>query len=48
METRVFFPQDIPEVILVKPKKFEDSRGFFVETFHDRRFAEGGVAGPFV
>lgn len=44
----MFFPQDIPEVILVKPKRFEDSRGFFVETFHDRRFAEGGVAGPFV
>lgn len=44
----MFFPQDIPEVILVKPKRHEDERGYFVETFHDARFAAGGVVGPWV
>lgn len=44
----MFFPQAIPEVILVKPKRHEDARGYFAETFHAERFAAGGVAGPFV
>ena len=44
----MFFPQSIPDVILVKPKRHEDARGFFVETFHDARFAEAGVRGPWV
>ncbi|MEQ8934408.1 MAG: dTDP-4-dehydrorhamnose 3,5-epimerase [Amphiplicatus sp.] len=44
----MFFPQSIPEVILIKPKRFGDERGFFSETFHDARFEENGVHGPFV
>ena len=44
----MFFPQSIPDVILVKPKRFGDDRGFFTETFHDARFEENGVHGPFV
>lgn len=44
----MFFPQSIPDVILIKPKRFEDHRGYFVETFHENRFVAGGVAGPFV
>jgi dTDP-4-dehydrorhamnose 3,5-epimerase len=38
----------IPEVILLTPPRFGDSRGFFSETFHVRRFAEAGVEAPFV
>jgi dTDP-4-dehydrorhamnose 3,5-epimerase len=38
----------IPDVILVTPPKFGDSRGFFCEVFQQRRFAEAGVAGPFM
>ncbi|MBD9625262.1 dTDP-4-dehydrorhamnose 3,5-epimerase [Ensifer sp. ENS06] len=30
---------DIPEVILIEPKKFGDSRGYFVETFRQDLFA---------
>ncbi len=37
----------IPEVILLTPPRFGDSRGFFSEVFSTRRFAEVGVAGPF-
>jgi dTDP-4-dehydrorhamnose 3,5-epimerase len=38
----------IPDVILVQPKRFGDHRGFFEETFHAARYAEGGIEGPFV
>jgi dTDP-4-dehydrorhamnose 3,5-epimerase len=38
----------IPDVILITPQKFGDSRGFFSETFNARRFAEAGIDLPFV
>lgn len=44
----MFFPQSIPEVVLVKPKRHGDDRGFFVEAFHAERFEQNGVHGPFV
>ena len=43
-----FLPTDIPEVILIEPDVFKDARGFFLETYHERRYAEGGIPGPFV
>ena len=33
----------IPEVILVEPDVFRDPRGFFLETYHGRRYAEAGL-----
>jgi dTDP-4-dehydrorhamnose 3,5-epimerase len=39
---------DIPEVILFMPPRVADARGFFSETFNAGRFADAGVAGPFV
>jgi dTDP-4-dehydrorhamnose 3,5-epimerase len=38
----------IPEVLLLTPPRFSDSRGFFSETFNARLFAEAGVDQPFV
>lgn len=38
----------IHDVLLVKPRVFRDARGFFVETFQQRRYAEAGIAMPFV
>lgn len=38
----------IPDVILLTPSRFGDSRGFFSETYHADRFAQAGVPGPFV
>ena len=38
----------IPEVVLVHPEVFGDSRGFFVETFHQPRYADAGITLPFV
>lgn len=38
----------IPEVLIIEPKVFGDSRGFFLETFQAARYAEAGIPGPFV
>ena len=31
-------PTEIPEVLLIKPKVFEDDRGFFMESFNQKVF----------
>ena len=36
----------LPGVLLVQPKRFGDHRGFFLETFSARRYAEAGIPGP--
>jgi dTDP-4-dehydrorhamnose 3,5-epimerase len=41
-------PTAIPEVLLLTPPRFNDDRGFFSETWNERRFVEAGIAGPFV
>jgi dTDP-4-dehydrorhamnose 3,5-epimerase len=43
-----FTRTELPDVILVEPDVHPDSRGFFLETYHQRKYAEGGVPGPFV
>ena len=35
-------------VIVVEPDVHRDDRGFFLETFHVGKYAEGGIALPFV
>ena len=39
---------DIPDVILVKPRRFEDSRGFFAEIHKLSTFSAGGIPTTFV
>ena len=39
---------EIPDVILIKPKVFEDERGFFMETYKKGEFEKVGIAGEFV
>jgi dTDP-4-dehydrorhamnose 3,5-epimerase len=41
-------PTEIPGVLIIEPKVFGDERGFFLETFHAKRYAEAGIPGPFV
>jgi dTDP-4-dehydrorhamnose 3,5-epimerase len=43
-----FIPTSIPEVVLIEPKVFGDSRGFFMETWNKKVFAEGGINAHFV
>ena len=40
---------EIPDVILIKPKVFEDERGFFMETYKKEDFDEkAGIKGEFI
>lgn len=41
-------PTTLPGVIVIEPKVFGDTRGFFLETFHVERYAQAGIPGPFV
>lgn len=43
-----FVPTHIPDVILIKPKVFGDARGYFLETWHQSRFAAAGIPSNFV
>jgi dTDP-4-dehydrorhamnose 3,5-epimerase len=39
---------EMPEVILIQPQKFADSRGFFSETYNKQEFAAAGITDDFV
>ena len=43
-----FIPTEIPDVILIEMDVFEDERGFFIETYHVKKYAEAGISIPFV
>lgn len=43
-----FTPTEIPDVVIVEPDVFGDSRGFFMETWHAEKFAAGGITANFV
>lgn len=38
----------LPGVFVIEPKVFGDQRGFFLETFQDKRFADAGIVEKFV
>jgi len=38
----------ISDVYIIKPKLFEDDRGFFMETFQADKYAKQGIPGEFV
>ncbi|MDA9406020.1 dTDP-4-dehydrorhamnose 3,5-epimerase [Bradyrhizobium sp. CCBAU 45384] len=39
---------DIPEVLILEPNLFGDQRGFFLETYQIRRYADAGIERPFI
>lgn len=43
-----FTKTKIDGVIIVEQKVFGDSRGYFMETYEKRKFAEGGITAEFV
>ncbi|MBI9088813.1 MAG: dTDP-4-dehydrorhamnose 3,5-epimerase [Desulfobacterium sp.] len=43
-----FIETALEGVILIEPNVFKDSRGFFLETYQQARYAENGVAPAFV
>ena len=38
----------LPGLILLKPRRFSDSRGYFVETYNEKAFRAAGIAAKFV
>ena len=41
-------PTDLPGVVLIEPVVHRDSRGFFLETYNERRYREAGIKATFV
>ncbi|MGB9366368.1 MAG: dTDP-4-dehydrorhamnose 3,5-epimerase [Xanthobacteraceae bacterium] len=39
---------DLPGLVLLKPRRFADTRGYFVETYNERTLAGIGIAARFV
>lgn len=38
----------LPGVVIIEPKVFGDTRGFFMETFSQAKYEQIGICGPFV
>lgn len=38
----------LPGVLIIEPETFGDTRGFFLETFQNERYAKAGIIQPFV
>lgn len=43
-----FIKTEIEGVVIVEPKVFGDNRGYFMETYEEKKFAEGGITAKFV
>jgi len=43
-----FIPTELPGLVLIEPRVFEDPRGFFMETFHSEHFRDAGLPIQFV
>ncbi|MEX2467749.1 MAG: dTDP-4-dehydrorhamnose 3,5-epimerase [Gemmatimonadota bacterium] len=43
-----FEPLEIPEVVLVRPTRHRDDRGWFMETYRRSAFSEAGIHLPFL
>jgi len=43
-----FLATSIPDVITIEPVVFKDERGFFMETFNEKKFREAGIDCNFV
>jgi dTDP-4-dehydrorhamnose 3,5-epimerase len=43
-----FTPTQIPDVVVIEPDVHSDDRGFFMEVWHERVFAEAGIEARFV
>lgn len=43
-----FTPLEIPDIILIEPKLFQDPRGYFYESYHEKLFFDNGIKVKFV
>ena len=38
----------LPEILVLEPRVFEDSRGYFIESYNDQKFEQAGISKRFV
>jgi len=43
-----FIATGFPGLMIIKPDIFSDQRGYFFESFNEKKLSEGGIAGRFV
>lgn len=43
-----FIPMELAGVILIEPDVYQDQRGFFLESYHEEKYRNAGIPGPFV
>jgi dTDP-4-dehydrorhamnose 3,5-epimerase len=43
-----FIPTALSGVVLIEPDVHRDARGYFLETYHQKKYQAGGVPDPFV
>ena len=43
-----FIKTSLPEVLVIEPDLFKDGRGFLMETYHQRKYSEGGISQSFI
>jgi dTDP-4-dehydrorhamnose 3,5-epimerase len=43
-----FVETEIPGVVIIEPQIHRDDRGFFLESYHEPRYREGGIRARFV
>lgn len=43
-----FSETELPGVLLIEPEVHGDARGFFLESYHETKYRDGGVPGVFV
>lgn len=48
MSSMIVEPLELKGVVLLRPKKFVDARGYFVETFNAMAYAKAGIDSVFV
>lgn len=41
-------PTSLPDVLIIEPRAFEDKRGFFMETYHQKRYEQSSISCIFV
>ncbi len=42
------FETDIDDVLIIEPDVFKDNRGFFLETYQEKRYIEAGIKSDFI
>ena len=43
-----FVQSELPDVLIIEPDVYRDSRGFFLETYHEQKYRDGGISLTFV